>query len=121
MRNWLESNLRGKYYVKDSFNSKRGKDIRVRGDDFRGQRGSDTVDQSFFIIKINGGLEGFKDLKSLVKSDLETFRDDGRMDSLIEEDLASTQQSTGNNDDSGGTITSFDILRLGNIDELIYI
>lgn len=104
--------------MEDSFDGKRSKDIRVRADNLRRQRSDNTVDQSFFISKIDGGLEGFKNSKSLIKSKLETFRDDGRMDTLIKKDLASTQQSTGNNDDGSGTITSFDILRLGNIDKL---
>lgn len=58
-------------------------------------------------------MEGF------VEGDLEAFGNDSWVDTLFEEDIAGAEESSSNDDDSGSTVTGFDILSLGDFDELI--
>ena len=58
------------------------------------------------------------DFHGLAVSNLETIRDSGGVDTLSHELGGGSKESTGHDDDGGGTVTGFNILSLGDFDEL---
>ena len=95
-----------------------GKQVRMVRHDF-GAEGSDSVlDQLLAVIQINWNGHVIDNLESLLEGNLETIRDSGSMESLGEEVLGSSEQSSGNNDDGSSTITGLNVLSLGDFDQL---
>lgn len=105
-------------YPQDGLNSHGGKDISIVADDLWSQRGNNAIFQSFFIIKTDWLLNVIEDSEGLIESDLETFRDSGGVNTLLQQQFTGTQQSTSNNTDWSSTVASFNILGPGNFDKL---
>jgi len=103
--------------TEDSINCHWGKEIRVLRYDFRAQRGNSILNELLTVVEVNRLSHTINDFKSLSKSNLETIRYSRRVNSLGKEILASLEESTSNNDNRCGTITSLNILSLRNLDE----
>ena len=84
-----------------------------------GREGSDRVlDKLVAVIEVHRNRDSVNHLHSLSVGNLEAIRDGCRVETLLHELLACTEQSTGHHDDGSGAITSLDVLSLRNFDEL---
>jgi hypothetical protein len=68
------------------------------------------LNQLIAVVKVNGDGHVVNDFVGLVKGNLETIRDGGRVDTLGEQLLGGAQKGSSNNDNRGSSISSFNIL-----------
>jgi len=100
-----------------SVDSHRGEEGVVMGDDLGGERGDSVLDKSLAVVEIDWLGHLIDDLHSLLVGDLETIRDGSRVETLTHELSASLEKSASHDDNGGGTVTSLNVLGLGDFDE----
>ena len=68
------------------------------------------MNQLVAVVEVNGNGHVINDFVGLVKRNLESIRDGGRVDALGEQFLGGAQKGSSNNDNRGSSISSFNIL-----------
>ena len=91
----------------------------VRGDNFGSESRVHAVLEGLTIAELNGLCDCFEQIKRLAESHLETLGDGRGMDAFVEEQLATLEQRAGQNHHGGRAVTNFNVLGLGDLDQLL--
>ena len=90
----------------------------VVGDDLGRERSDRVLDELVTVVEVNRLGDLINNFHGLSVSNLEAIRDSGGVKALGHQFSACLEEGTSHNDDGSGSITSLNVLSLGNLDQL---
>ena len=90
----------------------------VVGDDLGRERSDRVLDELVTVVEVNRLGDLINNFHGLSVSNLEAIRDSGGVKALGHQFSACLEEGTSHNDDGSGSITSLNVLSLGNFDQL---
>lgn len=99
-------------------NGNGGQELGVLGHHLAAESSLDALDELVLVGEVYGGGHIVQDFKTSLESDGEAVRNGGGVDSLGHESGAGGQKSTGDDHNTGGSVSGLDVLGNGGLDEL---
>lgn len=104
--------------LEDGIDGHGGEEVTMVGNNLGGERGDGVLDKLLAVVEVDGLGHAFDNFKGFPEGDFEAVRNSGGVDTLVHKVLAGAEEGTGHHDNGGGSVTSLNILGLGDFNQL---